>query len=185
MGHVGLTPQTATALGGFKARGKTAGQASTIAEEALALQAAGCFAIVFEAIPAAITDALMPKMTIPVIGIGAGSGTDGQVLVYHDLLGIFGGHAAKFVKRFAEVREEMIRGVGAYAAEVREGSFPATEHEYAVEEAEVEAFKRYLAQESLATTSVSVSDASLRSMWRVCESIATFSRPVPKHRVVS
>ena len=124
MGHVGLTPQTATALGGFKARGKTAGQASTIAEEALALQAAGCFAIVFEAIPAAITEALMPKMTIPVIGIGAGPGTDGQVLVYHDLLGIFGGHAAKFVKRFAEVREEMIRGVGAYAAEVREGSFP-------------------------------------------------------------
>ena len=153
MGHVGLTPQTATALGGFKARGKTAGQASTIAEEALALQAAGCFAIVFEAIPAAITDALMPKMTIPVIGIGAGSGTDGQVLVYHDLLGIFGGHAAKFVKRFAEVRKEMIRGVGAYAAEVRDGSFPAAEHEYVVEDAELEAFKRYLAQDSLASAS--------------------------------
>ena len=94
----------------------------------------------------------MPKMTIPVIGIGAGAGTDGQVLVYHDLLGIFGGHAAKFVKRFAEVREEMIRGVGAYAAEVRAGTFPAPEHEYAVDEAELEAFKRYLAQESLAAT---------------------------------
>ena len=91
MGHVGLTPQTATALGGYKAQGKTAGRAAQIAEEALALQAAGCFAIVFEAVPAAVTEALMPKLEIPVIGIGAGHDTDGQVLVFHDLLGIFGG----------------------------------------------------------------------------------------------
>jgi 3-methyl-2-oxobutanoate hydroxymethyltransferase len=150
MGHVGLTPQTATALGGFKAQGKTAGQASTIAEEALALQAAGCFAIVFEAIPAEITEALMAKMTVPVIGIGAGPATDGQVLVFHDLLGIFGGHAPKFVKRYAEVREEMIRGVAEYAREVRSREFPRAEHTYAVDPAELDAFRRYLDQESLA-----------------------------------
>jgi 3-methyl-2-oxobutanoate hydroxymethyltransferase len=149
MGHVGLTPQTATALGGFRAQGKTAGRASTIAEEALQLQAAGCFAIVFEAIPADITEALMKQMTAPVIGIGAGPATDGQVLVFHDLLGIFGGHAPKFVKRYAEVREEMIRGVGEYAREVRERRFPRPEHTYAVEAAEVEAFRRYLTQERL------------------------------------
>ena len=152
MGHVGLTPQTATALGGFKAQGKTAGTASHIAQEALALQAAGCFSIVFEAIPAEITQALMPKMTIPVIGIGAGPSADGQVLVYHDLLGIFGGHAAKFVKRYAEVREEMIRGVADFAAEVREASFPAPEHSYTVDPDELAAFRRYLDEDGPAST---------------------------------
>ena len=124
MGHVGLTPQTATALGGFKTQGKTADQAVKIAEEALALQAAGCFAIVFEAVPAAISEVLTAKLSVPVIGIGAGPATDGQVLVWHDLLGIYGGHMAKFVKRYAELREEMIRGVGDYAREVRERAFP-------------------------------------------------------------
>jgi 3-methyl-2-oxobutanoate hydroxymethyltransferase len=147
MGHVGLTPQTATSLGGFKAQGKTAGRASKIAEEALALQAAGCFAIVFEAIPAQITEALMARMTIPVIGIGAGDSTDGQVLVFHDLLGIFGGHSPKFVKRYAEVRERMIEGVAAYAGEVRSRAFPGPEHGYAVDSAEVDAFRSYLEQE--------------------------------------
>src|SRR5688572_27120756 len=149
MGHVGLTPQTATALGGYKAQGRTAGRASQIAEEALALQAAGCFAIVFEAVPAAVTEALMPKLEIPVIGIGAGAGTDGQVLVFHDLLGIFGGHAAKFVKRYADVRAEMVRGVAAYADEVRSGAFPGPEHIYSVEPAELAEFQRYLDQEAL------------------------------------
>ena len=149
MGHVGLTPQTATALGGYKAQGRTAGRAAQIAEEALALQAAGCFAIVFEAVPAAVTEALMPKLEVPVIGIGAGAGTDGQVLVFHDLLGIFGGHAAKFVKRYAEVRAEMVRGVAAYADEVRSGAFPGPEHIYSVEPAELAEFRRYLDQEAL------------------------------------
>ena len=151
MAHVGLTPQTATALGGFRAQGKTAGQASKIAHEALALQAAGCFAIVFEAIPARITETLMPKMTIPVIGIGAGGATDGQVLVFHDLLGIFGGHSPKFVKRYAEVRDEMVAGVGAYASDVRSRAFPAPEHEYVVDEDEVEAFRGYLEREGSQT----------------------------------
>jgi 3-methyl-2-oxobutanoate hydroxymethyltransferase len=158
MGHVGLTPQTATALGGFKAQGKTAERAAQIAEEALALQAAGCFAIVFEAVPAAITEALMPHMEVPVIGIGAGASTDGQVLVFHDLLGIFGGHTAKFVKRFADVRAEMVRGVSAYADEVRAGTFPGPEHIYSVDPAELSQFREWLDQESLSSGTFSHAD---------------------------
>jgi 3-methyl-2-oxobutanoate hydroxymethyltransferase len=148
MGHVGLTPQTATQLGGYKAQGKTAERAAQIADEALALQDAGCFAIVFEAVPAAFTEALMSRMEIPVIGIGAGHDTDGQVLVFHDLLGIFGGHAAKFVKRYANIRQEMIAGVAKYAAEVRSGAFPGPEHIYAIEPSELAEFRAYLEQGS-------------------------------------
>jgi 3-methyl-2-oxobutanoate hydroxymethyltransferase len=150
MGHVGLTPQTATALGGFKTQGKTADQAVKIAEEALALEAAGCFSIVFEAVPAAISEVLVAKLSVPVIGIGAGPATDGQVLVWHDLLGIYGGHTAKFVKRYADLRAEMTRGVGEYAREVRDRAFPGPEHTYSIEPAELNAFRRYLEQESLA-----------------------------------
>src|SRR3954470_21437145 len=152
MGHVGLTPQTVNALGGFKTQGKTASSAARVAEEALALQAAGCFAIVFEAVPADITAALMPRMEVPVIGIGAGAATDGQVLVFHDLLGIYDGHVPKFVKRYAEVGAAMTDGVRAYAEEVRNRSFPAREHTYSVEADQLEEFKRYLEQESLSTT---------------------------------
>jgi len=150
MGHVGLTPQTATTLGGFKAQGRTAERAAEIAEEALALQAAGCFAIVFEAIPAGVTEALMPKLEVPVIGIGAGPATDGQVLVFHDLLGIFAGHAPRFVKRYAQLHEEMVRALTAYAEDVREHRFPGPEHTYAIDSGELEEFRRYLDQESLA-----------------------------------
>jgi 3-methyl-2-oxobutanoate hydroxymethyltransferase len=152
MGHVGLTPQTATQLGGFKAQGKTADRAARIAEEALALQAVGCFALVFEAVPAAVTETLMPRIQIPVIGIGAGAAADGQVLVYHDLLGIYGGRAPKFVKRYADVRERMVAGVRAYAEDVRDRRFPAEEHTYGVDPEELEAFRRYLDQESLASS---------------------------------
>jgi 3-methyl-2-oxobutanoate hydroxymethyltransferase len=151
MGHVGLTPQTATALGGFKAQGKTADQAAQIAEEAFALEAAGCFAIVFEAIPAQISELLVPKLRVPVIGIGAGVACDGQVLVWHDLLGIYGGHTPKFVKRYAALRQEMVRAVGSYAGEVRSRAFPAAEHTYAIDVDELEAFRRYLDHESLAS----------------------------------
>ena len=150
MGHVGLTPQTATALGGYKAQGRTAGQAVKIAEEAFALEAAGCFAIVFEAVPAAVSEVLTAKLSIPVIGIGAGVATDGQVLVWHDLLGIYGGHTARFVKRYAELRQQRVGAVGDYAREVRERSFPGPEHTYSIEPEELEAFRRYLEQESLA-----------------------------------
>jgi 3-methyl-2-oxobutanoate hydroxymethyltransferase len=130
MGHVGLTPQTATALGGYRSQGRTAERALQVLHDALALQDAGCFAIVFEAIPSALTEAIMPRMEIPVIGIGAGAATDGQVLVFHDLLGIYDGHVARFVKRYANVREEMIKGVTAYTDEVRARRFPEEEHGY-------------------------------------------------------
>jgi 3-methyl-2-oxobutanoate hydroxymethyltransferase len=138
MGHVGLTPQTATALGGYRSQGRTAERALEVMHDALALQQAGCFSIVFEAIPTPLTDALMPRMQIPVIGIGAGPGPDGQVLVFHDLLGIYDGHAARFVKRYAEVREQMVKGVSAFTAEVRERRYPAPEHGYTMAPDEVE-----------------------------------------------
>jgi len=130
MGHVGLTPQTATALGGYRSQGRTAERALEVLHDALALQDAGCFAVVFEAIPSALTEAIMQRMEVPVIGIGAGAATDGQVLVFHDLLGIYDGHVARFVKQYASVREEMIRGVTAYADEVRARKFPEQEHGY-------------------------------------------------------
>ncbi len=151
MGHVGLTPQTATSLGGYKTQGRTAGRAAKIAEEALALESVGCFSIVFEAVPAAITAAMGDRLEVPIIGIGAGP-TDGQVLVFHDLLGIYGGPAPKFVKRYAEMRREMIAGVSEYAADVRERRYPADEHTYAIEPDELEEFRRYIDQESLASS---------------------------------
>ncbi|HSK50637.1 MAG TPA: 3-methyl-2-oxobutanoate hydroxymethyltransferase [Solirubrobacterales bacterium] len=151
MGHIGLTPQTATSLGGYKAQGKTAARAAKVAEEALALQAAGCFAIVFEAVPAAGTEAIVARLEIPVIGIGAGNSTDGQVLVFHDLLGINTGHMARFVKRYAEVHREMVAGVRGYASEVRTRHFPEADHVYSIEPAELDEFRRYLDQESLAS----------------------------------
>jgi 3-methyl-2-oxobutanoate hydroxymethyltransferase len=153
MGHVGLTPQTANALGGFKAQGKTAEAAARLADEALALQSVGCFAIVFEAIPSAVTEALMPRLELPVIGIGAGPATDGQVLVLHDLLGVYEGHKPKFVKRYADVRGEMLKGLRGYADEVRAEKFPSDpEHSYSIPQEELEDFARYLEEESLAGT---------------------------------
>ncbi len=137
MGHVGLTPQTSTALGGWKAQGRSAQAAAKIAEQALALQEAGCFAIVFEAIPAAVTEELTGKMEIPVIGIGAGPATDGQVLVFHDLLGIRDGLGPRFVKRYANLQEEMNAGVLAYAEDVRARRYPGPEHTYKIDPAEV------------------------------------------------
>jgi 3-methyl-2-oxobutanoate hydroxymethyltransferase len=130
MGHVGLTPQTAIALGGYRSQGRTAEKAMQVVDDALALQEAGCFAIVFEAVPAELTEAVMPHIQIPVIGIGAGPAADGQVLVYHDLLGIYDGHAARFVKRYANVREQMIDGVRRYADDVRARRYPESEHTY-------------------------------------------------------
>ncbi|MBV9607113.1 MAG: 3-methyl-2-oxobutanoate hydroxymethyltransferase [Solirubrobacterales bacterium] len=141
MGHIGLTPQTATALGGYRAQGRTAERALGVARDALALQAAGCFSLVFEAIPAAVAARLMERLEIPVIGIGAGPATDGQVLVFHDLLGIYDGHAPRFAKRYGELREQMVAGVAAYAAEVRGGAFPGPEHVYSIDEDELGTFE--------------------------------------------
>ncbi|HEY8764292.1 MAG TPA: 3-methyl-2-oxobutanoate hydroxymethyltransferase [Solirubrobacteraceae bacterium] len=145
MGHVGLTPQTATALGGYRAQGRTAQRALDVARDAVALQEAGCFSIVFEAIPAAVASAVMERLEIPVIGIGAGAETDGQVLVFHDLLGIYDGHAPRFAKRYAEVKAQMVAGVAQYAAEVRSGVFPGPEHVYSIDEDELERFREGLA----------------------------------------
>jgi 3-methyl-2-oxobutanoate hydroxymethyltransferase len=148
MGHVGLTPQTATALGGYRSQGRTAERALQVLHDALALQEAGCFAIVFEAIPSALTEAIMPRMEIPVIGIGAGAAADGQVLVFHDLLGIYDGHAARFVKRYASVREEMIRGVSAFADEVRSRRYPEEEHGYTMAPDEIARLHDLLREQS-------------------------------------
>ncbi len=148
MGHVGLTPQTATALGGYRAQGRTAERALGVARDAIALQQAGCFSIVFEAIPAAVAGELMPRLEIPVIGIGAGGATDGQVLVFHDLLGIYDGHAPRFAKRYGEIKAQMVAGVAEYAAEVRSGSFPGPEHVYSIDDEELEQFRAGLAAEA-------------------------------------
>jgi 3-methyl-2-oxobutanoate hydroxymethyltransferase len=144
MGHVGLTPQTATALGGYRAQGRTAERARAVLDEALELQAAGCFSIVFEAIPADVTDVIMGQMEVPVIGIGAGPSTDGQVLVLHDMLGIHGGFQPKFVKRYADVRGAMLRGMEAYAEEVRTRAFPGPEHSYGIAPEELARLKQQL-----------------------------------------
>jgi 3-methyl-2-oxobutanoate hydroxymethyltransferase len=144
MGHVGLTPQTATALGGYRAQGRTAARAKDVLEDALSLQAAGCFSIVFEAIPAEVTDVIMDYMDIPIIGIGAGPSTDGQVLVLHDLLEIHDGFQPKFVKRYAHIKREMIRGVEAYAQDVRSRRFPGPEHSYGIAPEEMERLRAQL-----------------------------------------
>jgi 3-methyl-2-oxobutanoate hydroxymethyltransferase len=144
MGHVGLTPQTATALGGYRAKGRTAERARAVLDAALELQEAGCFAIVFEAIPADVTDVIMGGMEVPIIGIGAGASTDGQVLVLHDLLGIHGGFHPKFVKRYADVRSEMLRGMEAYVEDVRTRAFPGPEHTYGIAPEELARLKEQL-----------------------------------------
>jgi 3-methyl-2-oxobutanoate hydroxymethyltransferase len=142
MGHVGLTPQTATALGGYRAQGRTAARALQVAKDAIALQEAGCFSVVFEAIPAAVAEALMERMDDAlVIGIGAGPATDGQVLVFHDLLGIREGHGARFVKRYADLMDEMIAATRRYADDVRTHRFPEAEHTYSIDPGELLEFK--------------------------------------------
>ena len=149
MGHVGLTPQTATALGGYRSQGRTAERALQVANDALALEQAGCFACVFEAIPSEVTELIMPRLSMPVIGIGAGPATDGQVLVFHDLLGIYDGHAARFVKRYEHIRERMVEGVRAYAADVRERRYPEPEHGYQVSPDELERLRTLLSEHTV------------------------------------
>ncbi|WP_217178847.1 3-methyl-2-oxobutanoate hydroxymethyltransferase [Streptomyces sp. AC495_CC817] len=145
VGHVGLTPQTATALGGYRAQGRTADAALAVIDDALALQAAGVSLLVVEAVPSEVTAALMPLLDIPVIGIGAGADADGQVLVFHDLLGLYDGGAAKFVKRYANLRSAAVTGVETYASEVREGVYPGPEHGYRMPDAEAARLRELLA----------------------------------------
>jgi 3-methyl-2-oxobutanoate hydroxymethyltransferase len=144
-GHIGLTPQTATALGGYKAQGRTAQRALDVTRDAIDLQDAGCFSIVFEAIPAAVAETIMERMEVPIIGIGAGAATDGQVLVFHDLLGIYDGLSPRFAKRYGHVKADMVAGVQAYAGEVREGHFPAAEHTYSIDPDELAEYRGALA----------------------------------------
>jgi 3-methyl-2-oxobutanoate hydroxymethyltransferase len=144
MGHVGLTPQTSTALGGYRAQGRSAVAAERVAREALALQEAGCFSVVFEAIPSAVAAEIMPRMDAIVIGIGAGPATDGQVLVFHDLLGIREGRGARFVARFADILDEMVAGVAAYAEDVRTRRYPGPDHVYSIPDEELAAFRQAL-----------------------------------------
>jgi 3-methyl-2-oxobutanoate hydroxymethyltransferase len=141
MGHVGLTPQSATKLGGFKTQGKTAEAARALVADAQALESAGCFAVVLEAVPAPVADEITRRLTVPTIGIGAGPGCDGQVLVYHDLLGLTEGHLPRFVKRYANLSREIRDALEAYAADVRAGTFPAEEHTYEMPEEELALFR--------------------------------------------
>ena len=144
MGHVGLTPQSATKLGGFKTQGKTAEAAAELVEGALALEEAGAFAVVLEAVPAPVAAEVTRRLTVPTIGIGAGPDTDGQVLVYHDLLGLTEGHLPRFVKRYASLSREIRDALEAYAGEVRSGAFPDEEHAYEMSEEELALFEQAL-----------------------------------------
>jgi 3-methyl-2-oxobutanoate hydroxymethyltransferase len=141
MGHIGLTPQSATMLGGFKTQGRTAAKARRLLDEAQALEAAGCFSIVLEAVPSPVAARITETVGVPTIGIGAGPSCDGQVLVYHDLLGLSEGHLPRFVKRYANLSREIRDALEAYAADVRSGAFPSDEFSYAMEEDELAAFE--------------------------------------------
>jgi 3-methyl-2-oxobutanoate hydroxymethyltransferase len=141
MGHIGLTPQSATMLGGFKAQGRTAAKALQLVADARALEAAGCFAVVLEAVPPTVAARITDALHVPTIGIGAGPDCDGQVLVYHDLLGLHDGRAPRFVKRYADIASGIRRALGAYVADVRSGAFPGDEHTYSMPQDELERFE--------------------------------------------
>jgi 3-methyl-2-oxobutanoate hydroxymethyltransferase len=141
MGHIGLTPQSATKLGGFRAQGRTANAALSLYEDALAVEEAGCFAVVLEAVPAPVAARITEALTIPTIGIGAGSDCDGQVLVWHDLLGMYPGGAPRFVKRYADLAGEIAAALGHYATDVRTGAFPEEQHTYSIPDEQLAAFE--------------------------------------------
>ncbi len=140
MGHIGLTPQSATMLGGFRAQGRTAAKARELLEDALTLEHAGSFAIVLEAVPSPVAARITEALSIPTIGIGSGGGVDGQVLVYHDLLGLYDGKSPRFVKRYAELATTIQDALERYAADVRSGAFPEDEHTYSIPDEELAAF---------------------------------------------
>ena len=146
MAHLGLTPQGFTALGGYKAQGRTSAAASTLLRDALAAEAAGAFSLVLECVPTAVADAVTARLSIPTIGIGAGPGCDGQVLVFHDLLGLGQGRTPRFVERYAELRGEAVEAVGRYAADVRSRRFPGEQHTYTMPDDEAATFATTLAE---------------------------------------
>ena len=138
--HIGLTPHTIAMFGGFKIQGRTAETAMKILEDAFAIQDAGCFMLEFEAVPAKIATVISKQLDIPTIGIGAGVGTDGQILLGHDLLGVFTDFKPKFTKRYANLTEVAVKGISQYIAEVKAGTFPDDDHSYGVDEKEYEKF---------------------------------------------
>ncbi len=140
-GHIGLTPQTATALGGFKVQGKNADAARKLMEDAKALEEAGCFCIVLEAIPAPIAKIITESLAIPTVGIGAGKECDGQVLVIHDMFGLYDRFTPKFVKQYAKLRSGIIEGMATYKNEVEQGIFPAPEHSFSMSQEELDKLK--------------------------------------------
>jgi 3-methyl-2-oxobutanoate hydroxymethyltransferase len=140
MGHIGLTPQSATMLGGFRAQGRTSARARQLLEDARTLEQAGCFSLVLEAVPAPVAARITEDLAIPTIGIGSGRECDGQVLVFHDLLGLYQGKAPRFVKRYAELAPEIQGAIERYAADVRSGAFPGDEHTYSIPDEELAAF---------------------------------------------
>jgi 3-methyl-2-oxobutanoate hydroxymethyltransferase len=146
MGHLGLTPQSTHVMGGFKVQGRHADAAKLLVEEALALEAAGCFAVVLEGVPAVVGTAVTDALDIPTIGIGAGPGTDGQVLVFHDLIGLENRFKPRFVRRYGTAFEDQVAAVGAYAADVRSGAFPSEAESYAATDELAEAFGLYGSQ---------------------------------------
>jgi 3-methyl-2-oxobutanoate hydroxymethyltransferase len=145
MGHIGLTPQSATMLGGFKAQGRTAEKARRMFADALALELAGCFSLVLEAVPPPVAARITEALSIPTIGIGAGAECDGQVLVYHDLLGYQEG-GPRFVKQYARLGPEIQGALERYAAEVRSGAFPEAQHTYGIPDEELALFEAELEQ---------------------------------------
>ena len=138
--HIGLTPHTIAMFGGFKIQGRTADAAMKILEDALAIEDAGCFMLEFEAVPAKIAEVISKQLTIPTIGIGAGVGTDGQILLCYDLLGVFTDFKPKFTKRYTNLTEVAVGGIKQYVAEVKAGKFPDDDHSYSVKDDEYEKF---------------------------------------------
>ncbi len=139
-GHIGLTPQSISALGGYRVQGKTATSAARLLDDALALQDAGCFSIVLEAVPAPVAQAISQRLRIPTIGIGAGAGCDGQVLVYHDLVGLFDRFTPKFVRQYATIAAGIQQALADYKQDVLSRRFPAEEHTYPMDEDELAGF---------------------------------------------
>ncbi len=138
--HIGMTPHTVAMFGGFRIQGKTADSAMKILEDAFAIQDAGCFMLEFEAVPAKIATVISQQLEIPTIGIGAGVGCDGQILLGHDLLGVFTDFKPKFTKRYANLTEVALAGIDAYIKDVKAGTFPDDDHSYGVDEKEYEKF---------------------------------------------
>jgi 3-methyl-2-oxobutanoate hydroxymethyltransferase len=146
MGHIGLTPQSAAMQGGYRAQGRTAAAARRLVDEAVALERVGCFAIVLEAIPAVVAERITQAVRVPTIGIGAGPACSGQVLVWHDLLGLIPGPTPRFVKQYASVASTISDALRTFADEVRSGAFPDERHTYAMPDAERERFDAQLSK---------------------------------------